>query len=58
MIAFQTLAIAPTLADRDGRHLVPILLFIFVFAAAGGVHLWERGQGAPRARVAERHTPA
>jgi hypothetical protein len=57
VIAFQSLAIALTFADWDGRHLLPILPFVFVFAAAGWWPLWERGLGALRGAVAQPRAP-
>lgn len=35
VVVFQSLVVAVTFADWDGRHLLVILPFLFVFAAAG-----------------------
>jgi len=42
VVLFQSLAIALTFADWDGRHLLLILPFVFVFTAAGLSDLWGR----------------
>ncbi len=52
VVVFQSLAVAVTFADWDGRHLLVILPFLFVFAAAGcqGILSMRRsGAAAPRA---------
>jgi hypothetical protein len=51
VVLFQSLAIALTFADWDGRHLLLILPFVFVFAAAGLSDLWGRvmARGEPGA---------
>jgi Dolichyl-phosphate-mannose-protein mannosyltransferase len=41
-VLFQSLAIALTFADWDGRHLLVILPFVFMFAAAGVWDLRDR----------------
>ncbi len=44
VIMFQTLIVSPTLADWDGRHLIPILSVIFLLAGSGFWLAWDRLQ--------------
>ena len=41
---FQALAVSLTMADWNGRHLLPILPIIFVFSAKGFWRLWDAGR--------------